>query len=100
MSHPVKPPPQSTERLFPEGELRAFLEVGSGGGDVLARLLEEGETEDLRWMTKRWSREEVADFVRRFGARCLSRRSRRFWSVVLDVESGDPPAVSGELWLL
>lgn len=88
-------PPAGTARLFPHltdgvplaSESRAFL---------IARLLEEGEGTDLAWLTSVVPLDELREWARSHGCRQLSRRSLRFWNLVLDVESGPEPG--DELW--
>jgi hypothetical protein len=51
---------------------------------VLARLLEDGDREDLAWLCRQLSPGALAAWVERHGARRLSRRSLAFWAVTLD----------------
>jgi hypothetical protein len=51
---------------------------------VLARLLEDGDREDLTWLCRQLSAGALAAWVERHGARRLSRRSQAFWAVTLD----------------
>jgi hypothetical protein len=96
-------PPAATARLFPHltggvplgGESRAFL---------IARLLEEGGSADLAWLTSVVPVDELREWVRARGGRQLSRRSLRFWALVLDAQSGPEsgaesgPEPGDELW--
>ena len=90
---------RDTTRLFPDSSVQALLEEGARS-DVIALLLEEGDTEDLRWLAGHFSRSEIADWVKRYGGRGLSRRSRLFWAAVLGVESSEPHPLASELWPL
>jgi hypothetical protein len=64
---------------------------------LIANLLEEGDTADLRWLVERYGTRRLASWVAARGARQLSRRSLGVWRRVLDVAAGpEPPA--GELW--
>lgn len=89
--------PAATRRLFPHvdpdaaaaPEHRPFL---------LARLLEEGEGADLRWLAAEVGEAEMARWLAAHGGRSLSHRSRAFWELVLGVEASPPHPLTGELW--
>jgi hypothetical protein len=51
---------------------------------VVARLLEDGDRADLRWLAAHIPDSEITAWFERHGARRLSRRSRAFWAVVFD----------------
>ena len=58
---------------------------------LIARLLEDGDSRDLRWLLTHIDREQVRRWVIERGARQLSGRSLAFWRLVLDVEAvGEP----------
>lgn len=90
--------PETARRLF------AHVDVAGRGasatGLVVGRLLEEGESGDLRWLVETEGEERLADWVRERGGRQLSRRSRWFWESVLGVEAVSSAAVAEELWPL
>jgi len=88
-------PPVGTARLFPHSAAGVPLD-GDGRAFLIARLLEEGDSEDLTWLASAVSSEELEGWVRSRGARQLSRRSLRFWALVLDVVPG--PGPGDELW--
>lgn len=92
-------PPAGTRRLFPGDEVEALLGP-EGAGEVIARVLEEGDSADIRWLVRRYTVEALREWVRRCGGRRLSRRSRRFWEALLDVRCVEPSPVATELWLL
>lgn len=90
----LAPPPEGTARLFPDGvplddEHRGYL---------VAKLLEEGDGADLRWLHEQIGEGEMAVWLRREGGRALSHRSRAFWELVLGVEAGGSHPRAGELW--
>ena len=87
--------PAGTARLFPHLASGVPLERDSRNF-LIARLLEEGESTDLAWLTSTIPVEELRQWVRTRGGRQLSRRSLGFWSLVLGVESGPEPG--DELW--
>lgn len=89
--------PETAERLFahvPEA-------VDESSGKLLiGRILEEGETVDLRWLLGEVGERGIAEWVVERGGRQLSRRSRCFWERILGVEA-TPPWEAGEaLWPL
>jgi hypothetical protein len=57
---------------------------------VMARLLEDGDGADLRWLCRELPEETLAAWLDHHGVRRLSRRSLAFWSVLLG--RGGPPA--------
>lgn len=91
------PLPAGVRRLFfayPEAELTAATDF------LIARLLEEGDSEDLAWLVRRCGAERLGTWLAERGGRQLSRRSRAFWRRVLGVEPGPAAAVAEELWPL
>lgn len=90
----LAPPPEGTGRLFPHG---VPLDEAHRG-NLIARLLEEGDAADLRWLVEQIGEGKVADWLRRDGGRALSHRSRVFWELVLDAEAGGGHRRAGDLW--
>jgi len=60
------------------------LDASSPDPYVMARLLEDGDREDLAWLCRQLPASALAAWVERHGARRLSRRSLAFWAVTLD----------------
>jgi hypothetical protein len=92
-------PPASTARLFRDGE-PIDLHDRSSRNLAIGRLLEEGERDDLRWLAATVGEEELAGWLERRGPRRLSRRSLRFWRLMLDREELDIDPAREELWPL
>jgi hypothetical protein len=99
--------PPGTQRLFPDlspQEPEEMAELLPAAGFLLSRLLEDGDSADLRWLFATLPESTAAAWLERRGARRLSRRSRAFWDVVLDrsAEGQEPEAaaVKEALWLL
>jgi hypothetical protein len=86
----VQPLPRRLAPLFPEYDIAA-LNAGRDRTLVLARVLESGGRADVDWAFRRYSRAELAAFIREDGARLLSPRSLRLWSLVLKVKPGKLP---------
>lgn len=67
---------------------------------VIARLLEEGDCDDLTWLTAMVDERSLIDWFETRGGRQLSRRSRAFWQVVLAIPCHPGVAPNEELWPL
>ena len=65
---------------------------------VIERLLDEGDSADLRWLVARFGEPRLREWLGAHGARRLSRRSRALWSLAFGVEGPGPPA--HDLWPL
>lgn len=89
--------PETARRLFAHGP--RVIEATSREL-VIGRLLEEGDTGDLRWLVEEVGEEGIAAWVEERGGRQLSRRSRVFWEAVLGVEASPAPEVTEALWPL
>lgn len=75
----------------------ATIDLESHEAWLIATLLEEGDSRDLRWLVERCGRDRLAVWVATRGRRQLSARSLAFWCLVLTVEN--PPTGPGEaLW--
>ena len=60
------------------------LDAAAPDPHVMARLLEDGDREDLAWLCRQVPASALAAWVERHGARRLSCRSLSFWAVTLD----------------
>lgn len=72
-------------------------------GFVLGRLLEEGDSQDLRRLAGRTPETEWMRWLVRSGGQGLSDRSRVFWSLVLRCEVAEMPTEKGlrrSTWVL
>lgn len=87
----------STQRLFPHYDLEA-LATAEYRPFIIARLLEEGDSRDLRFLAEQAAEDELVEWLDLRGARQLSRRSLYFWRLVLGNRRQDVPA--DELWPL
>jgi hypothetical protein len=68
----------------PDATDAPVLDAASPDPYVMARLLEDGDREDLAWLCRQLPASALAAWVERHGARRLSRRSLAFWAVTLD----------------
>jgi len=94
MSHSL---PEPTLRLF-DGYDPDELARRESRHFVIERLLEEGDRRDLRWLVQACGEAEIRRVFE--AARGLSRRSRRFWSLVLDARLDVRPSEHEEIWPL
>jgi hypothetical protein len=93
------PLPAAVTRRF-AGHDEAALRAPAHRAFLIARLLEEGDAGELRWLFAAIGRDVVAAWLGARGGAALSRRSRAFWSVVLGAESSPPRPLARELWPL
>jgi hypothetical protein len=90
-------PPPATRRLFAPG---AELDSARYHAWLIERLLEDGDTHDLRWLFQTVPRKTVADWLQHYGGRRLSRRSRSLWCAVLGVQNAPTSEIARALWPL
>lgn len=90
-------PPAAVRRLFPEirGE---DLHQPEATDFILGRLLEEGDTADLRWLCTEIDESRLRAWLSTHGPRQLSRRSYAFWTTALSSPRTDLP--DNPLWPL
>lgn len=91
--------PPAARRLFPH------LPADAPDPDrhrpfLLARLLEEGDSADLRWLTGHLPEDELVAWLAARGGRALSHRSRVFWELLLGVDAAPAHPLAPELWPL
>ena len=94
-------------RSLPEGSQRLFAHYGepeslaeTAFGLVMARLMEEGDSNDLRWLTATYSETQITEWLVQHGRRQLSRRSYSFWQSLLRRPDPSASSTAAELWLL
>jgi hypothetical protein len=80
----AQPVPDRLRPLFPEYELKA-LNAGKDHVLIIARVLEGGGREDVRWLLERYPRRQIRRVIEEEGSRLLSAQSRRLWSLVFKV---------------
>ena len=86
--------PTETRRLF------HGYDSDPGLPFLIARLLEDGDEADLRWLVRNVPENELAAWLEQRGGRQLSLRSRAFWEAVLDRPAGGEVPVRSALWPL
>jgi alpha-D-ribose 1-methylphosphonate 5-triphosphate synthase subunit PhnH len=100
---PRQVPAALAERLFPDVPREDLTLNPSPRGSrslVLARLLEDGDRNDLAWLFAALPESEVAAWLGLHGGRKLSRRSAAYWQTVLGVAAGAPATDRADLWPL
>lgn len=91
--------PDTTHRLFAHYADVENLPTSSPGL-VMARLLEEGNGPDLRWLTRRFAESRLSSWLDQHGNRQLTRRSRSFWRILLDRPESWVEGAGESLWPL
>jgi hypothetical protein len=91
--------PPAARRLFPHYDERS-LDLQHSRSLILSRLLEDGDGEDLVWLTANVPEAEIAGWFGRHGGRQLSARSRELWRVLLGCEPGPVHPEAQALWPL
>lgn len=90
--------PPATKRLF-SAYSTASLVAEVHRPFLIGRLLEEGDSSDLRWLNASLPESELGDWLETRGDRGLSRRGLAFWSLVLGRQArGEAPGK--DLWPL
>jgi len=89
--------PLETRRLFPG---YADADLAAGLPFLIARLLEDGDEADLRWLTRNLPETDLAAWLEQSGGRQLSVRSRVFWEAVLGRPAGGEVPIRKDLWPL
>ncbi|MCC6875525.1 MAG: hypothetical protein IT378_14560 [Sandaracinaceae bacterium] len=74
--------PKSLGWLFPEVSV-ARLDAERDAEYLLARILERGRLDDVRWCIRRYGLERIHHFLRNVGHPELSARTLNYWRVVL-----------------
>jgi hypothetical protein len=80
---PDVPAPEAPVLDVPAPEA-PVLDAAAPDPYVMARLLEDGDREDLAWLCRQLPASALAAWVERHGARRLSRRTLAYWAVTLD----------------
>lgn len=94
---PLPPVPAETLRLF-DGYSTDVLRQPDSRSFMIGRLLEEGDSADLRWLSEAVGLEAIREWLVERGVRQLSRRSRAFWEMLFDLAPPERP--DPRLWLL
>lgn len=75
--------PQAMYWLFWEVDVQE-IDLEKHADFVLARVLEKGRLEDVRWLMQQYGPQAIHDFFRHVGHSEISDRTRGFWRPVFD----------------
>lgn len=85
----MKPPPSRIKAHFPETDWDG-LDPKLHRDAFMERILEYGGREEVGWLLDTYGLEAVREFLRRKGARRLSKRALNFWCLVWGVDEVTP----------
>jgi hypothetical protein len=80
----MRPIPPSLAPFFQEYDI-ARLNPEKDAFTIIERTLQYGNREELRWLFIRYSREQVANWVKQFGADRLPQPHLNFWQIILEI---------------
>lgn len=86
-----QPIPARLAPLFPEYDL-STLNVGRDRSLIVTRVLDRGASVEVRWLLRRLPRAGIARSIQEEGARLMSPRSLRLWSLCFGVRPKPLPA--------
>ena len=86
-----EPLPDSLRHLFWDTDFDR-LRVPGHERYIIERVLEYGDVPEVRWMMRRFSREQIAQVLR--CSRGLSLKSARFWALILGIPSEEVRCLS------
>lgn len=84
-------PAQSVRWLFPEVDFES-LDTDAHADYVLARVLERGRLEDVKWAIAALGMARIHQFFREVGHPEISDRTRCFWRAVFQAEDEQWPS--------
>jgi hypothetical protein len=69
----------------------ASLDVKSDSHFIIKRILDRGDTEDIRWLLSTYTGEEIRNVVT--GTKDLARATGNFWADILGVDKKEVPCL-------
>jgi hypothetical protein len=79
----------------------ARLDLERDANLIIQRTLEYGNWEEVRWLFRGYGRRRISAYVRRYGARGLSRVTFNYWRRLLGIHKWHKPpfdSLRAELW--
>jgi len=76
--------PPSLAPFFQEYDI-ARLNPEKDSFTIIERTLQFGNRSELQWLFRTYSREQINDWVKRFGNDCLPRPHCTFWKIILEI---------------
>ena len=80
--------PLSLAPFFQEYDL-AKLDLHRSAGTIIERVLQYGSRAEIRWLFQVYPRQQIADWVRRWGQYALPEPHLTFWRLVLSISEGE-----------
>jgi hypothetical protein len=78
--------PTSLAPFFQEYDF-SKLDPETDAHTIIERVLQFGNRAEIRWLFGAYAQEQVSAWVRKFGKDKLPQPHRRFWEIVLDIQS-------------
>lgn len=82
--------PRTSEWLFPEYSFHK-IDLEDHASVIIERILDRGSWEEVNWLFEHYGEQRLAEWVRRYGFRALSKRSFALWRLVLNVDDYEAP---------
>ena len=81
--------PKSLHPLLPEYDFNE-LNVLQAKNIIATRILEHGTIQDIRWMNKTYSEQDIKDILIIDGYRLLSKKTVKFWCIYFEIPYPPP----------
>lgn len=81
----MQPVPASLAPFFQDYDV-ARLNPERDSFTIIERTLQFGNRMELRWLFTAYSRQQITDWVGRFGNDRLPQPHRRFWEIILEID--------------
>ncbi len=92
-------PPPSVLRLFEDLDVEG-LSTPQGENLLIGRLLEDGDSNDIRWLFASLGQPRILRWFETRGGRQLSKRSRAFWYALFGQDSRTGEPLGEQMWPL
>lgn len=79
----VEKMPRFLKKYFWDADFKK-ISVTKNSQDLVARILEYGDEKAIRWMRKKFSKQEVAKLLS--GSRAVTPRSANFWALIFNLD--------------
>ncbi len=97
MEPTAKPFPAEVQRLFWEVDPQS-VDLGRHRDYVMERVMSRGGWVAMTWLRQAYSREEMAEYLVRKGARLLPPRELAYWSLIAGVDVPIPRGGGRPSW--
>lgn len=79
----MKKLPRFLKKYFWDADFKK-ISITKNSQDLVARILEYGDEKAIRWMRKKYSKQEVENLLSR--SRAVSPKSANFWALVFNLD--------------